>query len=83
MPPRPRLATQPQSKEADQVSPPTDDAAAHEDSPASGDVRTARLLVAGQFVLIGILVVLPNRHDWPVPTALTVPCSTPPSLAWP
>ena len=57
------------------MSPPTDDAAPHEDSPPSGDVRTARLLVAGQFVLIGILVVIPNRHDWPVPTALTVACS--------
>jgi protein-S-isoprenylcysteine O-methyltransferase Ste14 len=44
-------------------------------SAASGDVRTARLLVAGQFLLIGILVLLPNRHDWPVNTALTVACS--------
>jgi protein-S-isoprenylcysteine O-methyltransferase Ste14 len=50
-------------------------AAAHEDGPASHDVRTARLLVAGQFVLIGILVLLPSRHDWPVPTALTIACS--------
>ena len=49
--------------------------AAHEGSSAAGDVRTARLLVAGQFVLIGILVLLPNRDDWPVPTALTVACS--------
>ena len=57
------------------MSPRGDDVTAHEDGPASGDVRTARLLVAGQFVLIGILVVLPNRHDWPVPTALTVACS--------
>jgi len=39
---------------------------------AEADVRTARLLVAGQFVLIGILVVLPGRHDWPAPAALTV-----------
>jgi protein-S-isoprenylcysteine O-methyltransferase Ste14 len=75
MPPRPRLANQPESKKADQMKPPTDNAAAHEDSPAPGDLRTARLLVAGQFVLIGILVVLPNRHDWPVPTALTAACS--------
>ena len=52
-----------------------DTAAAHEDTPASHDVRTARLLVAGQFVLIGILVLLPSRHDWPVPTALTIACS--------
>ena len=42
--------------------------------PAQDDVRTARLLVAGQFVLIGILVVLPGGHDWPVPAALTVVC---------
>jgi protein-S-isoprenylcysteine O-methyltransferase Ste14 len=31
--------------------------------------------VAGQFVLIGILVLLPGRHDWPVPAALTFACS--------
>ena len=57
------------------MSPPTESAAGQEGSPASGDVRTARLLVVGQFVLIGILVVLPNGDDWPVPTALTVACS--------
>ena len=57
------------------MSPRDDDVTAHEDGSASGDVRTARLLVAGQFVLIGILVLLPGRHDWPVPTALTVACS--------
>ena len=57
------------------MSQPADGAAAHEDGPASGDVRTARLLVAGQFVLIGILVLLPGRHDWPVPAALKVACS--------
>jgi protein-S-isoprenylcysteine O-methyltransferase Ste14 len=57
------------------VSPPTDNPSAHEDSPASGDVRTARLLVTGQFVLIGILVLLPGRHDWPVPATLKVACS--------
>ncbi len=51
------------------------ESAAHEGSSAAGDVRTARLLVACQFVLIGILVLLPNRDDWPVPTALTVACS--------
>ncbi len=43
--------------------------------PAHTDVRTARLLVAGQFALIGILVVLPGRQDWPVPAALTVACT--------
>lgn len=56
------------------MSPPVDDATAHEDGPAPSDVRTARLLVAGQFVLIGILVLLPARHDWPVPAALTLVC---------
>lgn len=68
-------STFPSAKEADQMSPPTEPAAAHEDSPASGDVRTARLLVAGQFALIGIIVVLPSGDDWPVPTALIVACS--------
>ena len=57
------------------MSPPAESAAEHEDSPASGDVRTARLLVAGQFVLIGVLLVLPTRDAWPVPTALTVACT--------
>jgi protein-S-isoprenylcysteine O-methyltransferase Ste14 len=52
-----------------------DDAAAHPDAPASSDVRTARLLVAGQFALIGILLLLPGRRDWPVPAALTLACS--------
>jgi protein-S-isoprenylcysteine O-methyltransferase Ste14 len=60
---------------ANQVSHPADDTTAHEGAPASGDVRIARLLVAGQFVLIGILVLLPGRHDWPVPAALKVACS--------
>ena len=54
---------------------PADDAAAHGRGPANSDVRTARLLVTGQFVLIGILVLLPIRHDWPAPGALTVACS--------
>jgi len=56
------------------MNPPADHAPAHERRPAAGDVRTARLLVAGQFVLIGILVVLPLRQDWPVPAALTAAC---------
>jgi protein-S-isoprenylcysteine O-methyltransferase Ste14 len=60
---------------ANQVSQPADDTTAHEGALASTDVRTARLLVAGQFVLIGILVLLPGRHDWPVPAALKVACS--------
>jgi protein-S-isoprenylcysteine O-methyltransferase Ste14 len=57
------------------VNPRGDDPAAHEHRPANTDVRTARLLVTGQFVLIGILVVLPRRHDWPVQTALSVACT--------
>ena len=60
---------------ADQVSQPADHPTENEDDPASGDVRTARLLVAGQFVLIGILVLLPGRHDRPVVAALKVACS--------
>ena len=57
------------------MSPPTESAAGHEGSTSSGQVRTARLMVVGQFVLIGILVALPKGDDWPVPTALTVACS--------
>jgi protein-S-isoprenylcysteine O-methyltransferase Ste14 len=58
-----------------QVSQPPDDATVREHGSPSTDVRTARLLVAGQFVLIGILVLLPGRRDWPVPAALKVACS--------
>jgi len=57
------------------VSQPADHSTENEDGPASGDVRTARNLVAGQFVLIGILVLLPGRHDLPVAAALKVACS--------
>ena len=57
------------------MEPPADDPTAHEHRPAHSDVKTARLLVAGQFILIGVLVVLPGRHDWPVPAALTLACS--------
>jgi hypothetical protein len=35
-------------------------------------VLTARLLVAGQFVLLALLVTLPHRTDWPVPPAVRV-----------
>jgi len=56
------------------VSPPGNGATAREHGPADADVRTARLLVAGQFVLIGTLVLLPRRHDWPMPTALIIAC---------
>jgi protein-S-isoprenylcysteine O-methyltransferase Ste14 len=41
-------------------------------SAARGDVRTARLLVIAQFVLLVLLVLLRGRDDWPVPHALTV-----------
>ncbi|MEP7194393.1 MAG: isoprenylcysteine carboxylmethyltransferase family protein [Actinomycetota bacterium] len=57
------------------MKPRTDDVTAHLHSPANTDVRTARVLVAGQFALIGILVVLPGRHDGPVPVALTAACA--------
>lgn len=35
-------------------------------------VRTARLLVAAQLVLLAALVLLPGRRDWPVPRWLDV-----------
>jgi protein-S-isoprenylcysteine O-methyltransferase Ste14 len=57
------------------VSPTTDDATAREHGAPDNDVRTARLLVTGQFALIGILVLFPRRDDWPVPVALTIACS--------
>jgi hydrogenase/urease accessory protein HupE len=64
------------------VNPPADDAAADEHPTAPSDVPTARLLVAAQFVLIGILVVLPGRQDWPVPAALTSHAASLPSSVW-
>lgn len=39
---------------------------------ASADRRTARLFVAGQLVLLALLVALPRRADWPVPSAVRV-----------
>ena len=57
------------------MNPLADDAAVHDDGATYQDVWTARLLVACQFVLIGILVLLPGRHDWPVPIGLTVACT--------
>ncbi len=57
------------------MSPPADDAAGHEHGLADTDTRTARLLVAGQFVLIGLLVLFPDRRDWPVPAWLAVACT--------
>jgi len=56
------------------MNPPGEHASSRQHSPADTDVRTARLLVAGQFALIGILVLLPGRRDWPVPGALTIFC---------
>ena len=43
--------------------------------PSVREVRTARWLVAAQLALIGLLVVLPGRGDWPVPTALRIVCT--------
>ncbi len=57
------------------MSAPADDATAPAPGPTDTDTRTARLLVAGQFVLIGILLLLPDRHDWSVPAALAVACA--------
>lgn len=42
--------------------------------PSRSESRTARGLVAAQFLLIGVLVVLPGRDDWPVPAALRAAC---------
>jgi protein-S-isoprenylcysteine O-methyltransferase Ste14 len=54
------------------VSPSDDRATAGASVAANADVRTANLLVAGQFVLVGLVVLLPRRADWPVPGALVV-----------
>lgn len=40
--------------------------------PAPRDVWVARSLVAAQFVLLGALVLVPARRDWPVPRWLGV-----------
>lgn len=42
------------------------------DEPARRDVWIARALVGGQFALLGALVLLPVRQDWPVPEWLQV-----------
>ena len=36
-------------------------------SPAPAEVRTARLLVAAQFLLLGLVALLPGGWGWPVP----------------
>ena len=38
-------------------------------TPSSGDRRTAWLLVLGQFVLLGLVVLLPHADAWTVPAA--------------
>ena len=54
---------------------PADQASTPEHRPADADVRAARLLVVGQFTLIGTLVLLPSRQDWPEAAAITAVCS--------
>ena len=41
---------------------------------APDDVVTARLLVAAQFGLLGLLVLTPGRSDWETPRVLVVGC---------
>ncbi|WP_448631026.1 hypothetical protein [Cellulomonas soli] len=43
-------------------------------SPSPAEVRTARLFVAGQGLLLVLLVVLPGDRAWPVPAWLRVVC---------
>lgn len=54
---------------------PADDQRPRSSVAESGNqARTARLLVAGQFALIAVIVLLPGRRDWPVSSALDVAC---------
>lgn len=39
---------------------------------SAGEVRTARLLVGAQFVLLGLIALLPRGWGWPVPVWLLV-----------
>lgn len=39
---------------------------------SAGEVRTARLLVAAQFVLLGLIALLPRGWGWPVPAWVRV-----------
>ncbi len=39
-------------------------------APSPRDRRTARLLVAGQFVLLAVIVLLPGADAWTLPSAL-------------
>jgi len=54
------------------VTPANDGASGRPHRGTRADFRTARLLVAGQFVLLALIVLLPRRADWPVPRALVV-----------
>lgn len=54
------------------MTPANDSASGRPHRGTRADVRTARLLVAGQFVLLALIVLLPRRADWPVPRALVV-----------
>ena len=55
---------------------PADDRAQQPNEVAATDhdTRTARLLVAAQFTLIAVIVILPGRQDWPLPRVLAVAC---------
>ncbi len=37
---------------------------------SDGEMRTARLLVTAQFVLLGLIALLPGGWGWPVPVWL-------------
>ena len=39
--------------------------------PAAADRRTARLLVGGQFALLALILLLPERRDWQLPSWLS------------
>jgi protein-S-isoprenylcysteine O-methyltransferase Ste14 len=40
-------------------------------APSAGDRRTAWLLVLGQFILLGLIVLLPGADTWTLPVAVT------------
>jgi protein-S-isoprenylcysteine O-methyltransferase Ste14 len=42
--------------------------------PSAATRRTAWLMVLAQFVLLGLIVGLPDRHDWVLPVAVTRAC---------
>lgn len=50
-------------------------AAAHDPTPTPAAARrTARLMVLGQFLLLGLIVGLPGRHDWTPPATIRRAC---------